>query len=394
MRSPFAGPAFVIAGKDLRERVRDRSALVLGFAAPLVIALLMSLAFSATDDFRMTVAVVDADHGELSAAFRRLVTSDELSSVLDVERVADEATARREVDDGTLDAAFVLPAGFTVAAHGGSPARVVVLADPDRGIEAEVASSIADGFVAQVNANLVSVGTAVASGVPSEQAPRLAAEAAALRLPVQVRTDTVGGRRLSAISYYAPGMGIFFMMFAVGFGSRSLFAEREQGTLDRIAAAPVRPATVLIGKALSTFVYTLGSLLTMWVVTSAFFDAHWGPWPAALALIGAMSLAVVSLTALVMTLARTQRQADGIASILVFGLVLLGGNFVSLAAAPPLLRRLALLTPNGWALRGFTDLATGVAGPTAAVVPVLAILGITAAVALASTVLARRAVLR
>lgn len=389
-----APAALVIAGKDLRQRLRDRSALIIGFVAPLAVALLMSLAFRASQDFHMTVAVVDEDRGELAGAFVSMVNGPELGSVLRVRSVPDERSARTEVDDGKLAAAFVIPRGFTAAAHGGAPVSVRVLTDPDRSIEAAVATSIADGFVAQVNANLVSVGTAIASGVAPDQAGRLAAAAADLHLPARVGTVPLGSSQLSAISYYAPGMGIFFMMFAVGFGARSLFLERDQGTLDRIAAAPLRPATLLIGKALSTFVYTLASLTTMWAVTSAFFGAHWGPAPAALALIAAMALAVVSLTALVMTAARTLRQADAVASIVTFGLVLLGGNFVSLAAAPALLRRLALFTPNGWALRGFTDMSTGVTGPSATVVPVLAVLGITVVFTAFAAVLARRAVLQ
>ena len=88
-----------------------------------------------------------------------------------------------------------------------------------------------------------------------------------------------------------------------------------------------------------------------------------------------MALAVVPLTALVITLARTERQAEGMASIVVFGLALLGGNFVFVSAEPTIMRRLALLTPNGWALRGFTDLATN-AGSGAVVEPVVAILAI------------------
>ncbi|MGR6998238.1 ABC transporter permease [Yinghuangia aomiensis] len=55
----------------------------------------------------------------------------------------------------------------------------------------------------------------------------------------------------------APGMGIFFVFFMVGFGARSYFAEQQQGTLDRIAAAPIARGAILLGKSLSTFVYSL-----------------------------------------------------------------------------------------------------------------------------------------
>jgi linearmycin/streptolysin S transport system permease protein len=95
-----------------------------------------------------------------------------------------------------------------------------------------------------------------------------------------------------------------------------------------------------------------------------------------------------SLARTAIAVSRTERQADGIAMIITFALLLLGGNFVLISQAPEILRRLALLTPNGWALRGFTDLATGAAA-TSAVQPVLAILGMAAVIGVLAAAVGR-----
>ena len=58
----------VIARKDLRQRLRDRSAIVLGLVAPLGIAALMSFAFKGTETFHFTLGVVDADHGPVASS--------------------------------------------------------------------------------------------------------------------------------------------------------------------------------------------------------------------------------------------------------------------------------------------------------------------------------------
>jgi ABC-2 type transport system permease protein len=162
-----------------------------------------------------------------------------------------------------------------------------------------------------------------------------------------------------------------------------LLSRTHRGTLERLAAAPTGPGAILAGKSQATFVYGVASLGTVGIVTSLAFDAHWEPPLVVLALIGALSLTMVGLTALVITVARTERQADGFASLLTFGLVLLGGNFVFIGGAPPLVRTLALLTPNGWALRAFTDLAGGAAW-TAAAAPLMAILAFAAAIGAAA----------
>jgi ABC-2 type transport system permease protein len=373
--------ALVIAGKDLRLRLRDRSALVLGFVAPVAVAALMSFAFAGTESFHADVALVDADRGALATAFRQALTGPDLAGVLTVRTTDTEQEARRQVDDGEVGAALVIPAGFSTAAIGDQPLGVTVLASPDDTVAALVAGAVTDAFVAQLNADRLSIHAALAAGVPPNRTAELAAAAARLHLPESLEARTTGFTQLKTISYYAPAMGIFFMLFAIGFTARSYFLEQNEGTLDRIGAAPVARGAVLLGKSLATFGYGVASLTTLAVLTTIAFDAEWGPPLAAAALIVAISIALVALTALVIAVSRTERQAEGIASMLTFALVLLGGNFVLISQAPELLRRLALITPNGWMLRGLTDLATG-DGAASAVRPVLVILGMAAIIGL------------
>jgi ABC-2 type transport system permease protein len=386
--------AFLIAAKDLRQRFRDRSALVLGFVAPLVIATLMSFAFKGTDSFHTTLDIVDLDRGQLSAAFVGTLHSPQIADLVTVRQVGSVSAARTDVDKGTAGAAVVVPAGFTQAARGGPAVPVTVLASVDHTVDAQLADSLAQAFTAQLNADRLSVATALAAGARQDRVTELGVAAGRLSLPEQVTQADSSARALTAIGYYGPAMGIFFMFFAIGFGARGFFTERREGTLDRISAAPVPPWAVLAGKSLATFVFGLASLTTMAVVTTVAFHAYWGPPAAAAVLIVAMSLVLVALTALVTSLARTDRQADGLASIVTFGLVLLGGNFVVLATAPQIMRTLALGTPNGWALRGFTDLSTGASAFQATAQPAAAILAFTAVTALVALLLARQAVRR
>ncbi|WP_327635210.1 ABC transporter permease [Kribbella sp. NBC_00482] len=370
--------ALVIAAKDLRQRFRDRSALVLGFVAPIAVAALMSFAFSGVENFHADVALVDNDRGQIAAALRTALTGPELSEVLTIRDAGDEAEARRLIGDGDVGAAFVVPRGFSAAAVGDEPVGLRVLADPDEPLQAEVARAVADAYVTQLNADRLSVHTALAAGVSRSRSDELAAAVAGLRLPESVEARPTGYRQLTTASYYAPAMGILFVLFAIGFTARSYFAEARTGTLERIAAAPVRRGAVLLGKSLAVFVYSVASLGTLAVVSSLAFGARWGPVLPAAALIIALSAVLVAFTALVVAVAGTERQADGIASMVTFALLLLGGNFVLVSQAPETLRTLALLTPNGWALRGFTDLATGAAA-TSAIQPVLIILGMAGA---------------
>ena len=388
-------PVLVIAAKDLRQRFRDRSAIVLGFVAPLAIAALMSFAFKGTERFHISVGIVDRDHGALATAFSDFLHSPDLRDVVTVETVTNEATASAKVRSRALAAAVVVPRGFSAAATAADgTTRLQILTSTDSTLGAEVTRSLAQSFANQVNADRLSVATAIAAGAPAARIAELSRAASALRVPETVANQPIGSKPLKAVSYYAPSMAIFFLLFAIGFTSRSFFSEVNDGMIDRIAAAPVRPTALLFGKALSVLAYGTASLATVLVVTSTFFGADWGNPLAVAALSLAMVVAVVALTAFVIAIARTDRQAEGLASVLVFGLALLGGNFVSISAAPPLMRRLALLTPNGWAMRGFVDLTTGARGAGVVVLPVVGMLTFALIVATIATLSARRLVTR
>ncbi|MGZ4724576.1 MAG: ABC transporter permease [Ilumatobacteraceae bacterium] len=366
---------FTIALKDLRQRMRDRSAVVLSFVAPLAIATLMSFAFRGTETFHATIGLVDLDRGTIAGAFDELLARPELTSVITVRRFATEAEARQAVDDRRVAAAWVLPADLTASVTTGATADVRTLTDVNAAIAGEVATSVAQGFASRINAQGLAIATALSNGSSTSPA-ELQSLLGTLPESEQLVEQAAGTRELKGINYYGPGMAIFFGFFTIGFTARSYFSDRREGMLDRVAAAPVHPFAVVVGKALSAFVLTLTSLIVMGVVTTVALGADWGPRPAALAVCVAMALSVTALATLVIAAARTERQSEGFSSLLVFGLALLGGNFVFMSAAPTLVRKLALITPNGWALRAFMDMSTG-AGGGAAVVPIIAILLVT-----------------
>jgi ABC-2 type transport system permease protein len=59
--------AFVIAGKDLRQRLRDRSALLTAIVVPLVLASIFHNTIGGRVTF--TFGLVDQDHGPVAQAF-------------------------------------------------------------------------------------------------------------------------------------------------------------------------------------------------------------------------------------------------------------------------------------------------------------------------------------
>ena len=388
--------ALLVAGKDLRQRLRDRSALVIAFVAPFVLAAIIGLAFGGDFAFKATYAVADADRGPVAEGFTEgVLASDGLRDLVTVRRVA-PGEARALVDRGEVDAAFLLPQGLSAAVQAGRPATLTVVESGENPIAGQVARSLAEAYTAELAATGLAVATALdAAGRPptAAEAGRLGERAAATRLPAQLVEGQAGGRTVEAANYFGPSMAIFFLFFTVSFGARSVLAERRQGTMRRLLATAAPPGGVLAGKALAAFTLGVASILVKWLATTVVFGADWGDPAAVVALIVSSELSAIGITALVITLARTEEQAEGYSSLVVFTLALLGGNFIYLAQLPELLQRAALLTPNGWALRGFVDLVADGGGLATVALPVAVTLAVGLATGALALYRARRMVL-
>lgn len=352
--------AVAIALKELRQRLRDRSAVVIAFVVPFGLAAIFSLTLADVDDasgFTTTYALADLDGGPLAEAFRSTLDG------LDFARVR-EASSREAADqladDGTVDAAFVVPQGFSSSVQAGGSAELEVITNPDASVAAVIARSLADSFASDLNAVNASVALALRDGDrdPSEVAA-IVDRAADVPATAVLREDVTESRRLTSTTFYAIGMAVFFVFFTVEFGVRGVLEERDAGTLARLLVAPVRPAWVIAGKALAGFAVGIVSMSALVVATSLFLDADWGDPLGVAALVLGGVLSAMGLTALVATLARTPAQAGSYASVAAVVLGMLGGTFFPTSQGPALLRALALIAPQTWLMRGFQDLATG-----------------------------------
>ncbi len=368
--------ALLIAGNDLRRRMRNRSFIVQAIVGPLLLALVISAAFSGGFGFEVKIGVVDEDGSELSTAIHEgLVEGD----VQEVELVSfdDRAAAIAELDHDEIDAVLVLPAGFGASLARPEPVALQVISDEENIVASAVGRAIAQGISARVDAGRL---TAFSLALSGQAVPR-PEELASTELPISI-ADQSPGEELSPAALVAPGLGLLFLFFTVAGVARGLLEERRQKVLDRMLAAPLRLSAVLLGKALTIFALGLVSLGTLWGVTTLLFGAAWGD-PAAVALVlVAATLAIAGISAVVAAFARDEQTAELVATAIAFVLGTLGGSLVPLSELPEGFVRASLFTPNGWAQRALAELSAG-EGDVVSVLPEVGALLVWAVVALA-----------
>ena len=377
-----------IALKDTLITFRDRSALLLMLVAPLVIALIMGLAFGgAADDTspisRIPVIVVNQDEGDLGAEFGNVIAGIEVNTtegeqpLFSVTEMDDIEAAKSEIETGSARGVIVIPAAFSENLQNETPsAQVQVYTDPaatvSPGIVRGVVGRIATGFSTVVIGNQVAVKQLLEiEDLPVAVLQELGSledvlrdvnagfgETEAARDRISIQTGTIGdGEGMNLLNYFVPSMAIFFLMFAVFDGTRSILEEERDGTLHRLMSTPTATSNIVLGKILGTFLTGILQFIVLVLVSGLVFGVDWGKEPLGMALMVLATVsAATSLGALVASFARNVNQAGVIGSVITLVSAILGGNFIDFRAYPEWLNPISRATVNRWALEGFFNL--------------------------------------
>jgi len=353
--------ALVIATKDLRQRLRDRSLIIFGLLVPFALTFIFDMLLGPVTSGPPVIARVglaDLDGSLVSIGLRTALGAAADAGVVTWEEVPDADTARARVEAGELSAAIVVPAGFGSAVTQGTAATLQVVGNRDQGIATQVAESVAAAYASRLRAATLAAKALAASGAAAPSALVMAQVAAAPE-PLTLTATPTSDRQLDMTTYYAAGMAVFFVFFIVQLGVTGLLDEERDGTLARLLAAPMARRNVLFGKVMSSVAIGVASMAVLAVGSTIVMGADWGDPLGAAVLIVAVVVAAAGVLMLVAGLASSPEAAGNVQAVVAITLGSIGGVFFRLPAQEGLFGRLQGLAPHFWFMRGMGDLAGG-----------------------------------
>ncbi|MDQ7005707.1 MAG: ABC transporter permease [Acidobacteriota bacterium] len=381
--------AWITALKELRRRLRDPVTFLLWLAIPLLVCLLLGLAFGSRGGTapgpRVHLLIADEDAGFVSGLLVGAFSQEPLGALFRVEKV-ESPEGRRRLDRGAASALLIIPPGFGQALLERRPARLQLVKNPAQHILPEIAEQtleiLADGtfYLQEIFAGpLERIRSAQAVGGEDISDQEVAAVAIAVRralhgagrylfppaLEVAVTRPVTGStaqqddRFTSIGALFLPGMIFMGLFFTAQSLSEEIWLERSQGTLARLAASPRSLLAVLGGKLFAAFV-VLGLLATGALVGGGLlFDLPASRMPLAAAWSALGAVALVAALTLLQLYAPNARAGSLLSTLLGFPLLLAGGSFFPLEVMPPFLAAAGRLTPNGWALGRLVEILHG-----------------------------------
>jgi ABC-2 type transport system permease protein len=394
-----------IAVKDLKVRVRDKSAFVVLLALPMVMIIILGTVFNwAGSSFTANVTLVDLDRGDMARRLTQDVfASPQLKDLLVVTTVPSEAEARTLVEEGKTGAAVIIPAGFSSGVSAGTKVSIVVLGNPETATQAGVIRNVVESFTAEVQrrqlAGSIAIRTLQQSGAVPPQRMQEAVQSVLDEVGISQQTGTVSVRTTTqeglkvprALDYYAVGMALLYLIFTANTGTEGMLEEKRQHTLSRILATPTSRVQILLGKLVGIFAIAALQFAMIIVLTRLMYRVNWGASvPAVIVMATATVLAGAGLSTLVAALARTPEQAGEVGPAVALIYSLLGGSMWPVYNMPAWMNSVSRLTFTRWSVEGFTSLMVNGGGVSSILRPVGVCLAMAAAFLLISVTVLNR----
>ena len=404
--------------KDLVLYFSNRRSVIMAILAPILIAAFFGSLFGGGDSkpANIPVAITDLDRSALSAKIVAAMRADTALTISE----ASEAEGAAQVRAGKLRASIVLPAGFGAQAGralfgGVDKPEIVLTYDPSqamvlplvRGLLAQhvmenVSQSIFSGALPVLAdlrqqalnnpalaaprrhalADMFDSIARVTQRSASPGAPGASAGGGNFSIPFKTREVEAGSQPELKYNSYAhsfAGMGVQFILLMGVDMAIGLLAMRRLGLWKRLRAAPLSRAKLLGSRIASTSLIALIVFAVIYAVAMAVFGVRVdGSAIGFVAVLIAFALLTASFGLLIAALGKTPEATRGLAILATLLLVMLGGAWVPSFIFPAWLQKISLFVPTRWAIDGLDAMTWRGLPASAALMPVIVMLGFTA----------------
>ena len=279
--------------------------------------------------------------------------------------------ARQAVEDKKLAGFLAFPADFTQGVMMGYGTKLEVVVDPAETYIRAALNGLASAIASQIGSQQLATNAAVSllveekltsgdmSSLGGEIQKLLTASPAATSPPlITSETEKMGEvEAWNPANYVIPGYLVMFTFFAAAQSASIIVRERQNNTLERLLSSSVRREILLAGMFTGTMAKGLIQIAIFWLAGLLIFRIDLGLSPAAVIILSILMVIMsAAFSIMLATLAKTQRSADALGTLLSLVLAPLGGCWWPLFITPQWMQFIAKITPHGWANTGFNEL--------------------------------------
>lgn len=348
--------------KTLLSMRRNYKSLLVYMVAPILGIVIAYLTYGGDQSTALRIGIANLDGGQPVAAG----VASFLEGVwpLEVTLVRQEGEAEEGVLSGELDAALVIPQGFSLAVkegRSGTEAELLALEGADA---APYVREMLDLYMESLE-TIAAAAPGDAAAFDERYARYNDASVEGYKLSAAEVEDRSAQRDMTNGSI---GYLVVFMMFSAVNLSAFMIKERENRTYYRLLASPASSRAYVVSNVAANLLLMMLKVAVVLAVMSLGFGIDPGIplWQLALALF-LFAWVAIGLSLLIVAFSRNAMYASALQNMLIIPTCLLAGCMFPVEALPATLRAVADLLPQRWLLETIDQLQAGATGGTIAV---------------------------
>ncbi|WP_421918949.1 ABC transporter permease [Marinifilum sp.] len=370
---------FTIALKGIKRYFKDRTAVFLSLLLPIVLITIFALMYGGIGKSEKSKAVnllfADEDNTALSQEVFTKLDADE-GLKLEPKTYAE---AESLIKKGKRTAVLVLYKGFQDSVEMGKKVPMELFYDQAKEIEMgllqqalwsnlfgitmkkgikgkvnnwikEKNPDLNDSQIADIQAQVEEQFSGFESSGKSSEIKENS------ELPMTALVSETQNGNLGLVQAIA-GVAIMMLLFSVSASGATLLQEKEDGTFKRLLITPINPSEILYGKMLSTLFMAILQLTVMFLYSwlalglDIFINL-----PALVLMILCAAIACSSFGIFMASVCKSRKQVESLSTLIILVVSAIGGSMMPLFFMPAIMKKIAVISVNYWAMEGFFDI--------------------------------------
>ena len=304
---------------DLRQFIRDKTALFFTIAFPIIFIFLFGWIFSGSGDISYDIGVVNNDDSPVGEGITQMLNQIPIF----VMQEGEIETQLDKLKSGDLRAVIVIPAGLQQSVASGQTADIKLYYDPTQTTSAQIILPVLRQAIDAVNQQLA-------------QQPLL----------LQLSEESIQAYDLRDIDYLVPGILAMSVLYLGLFGSLTLVEWREKKVLKRFGATPLPRSTMVFSQVTYRLILAVVQTFIIIAIARFVFDVQMvGNWFILIGLVLLGTMAFIAIGYFAVSRARTVEGAMPIIQIAQFPMLFLSGIFFPIDFLPDFMRPVIAAIP-------------------------------------------------
>src|SRR5512138_1894671 len=373
-----------IALKDLMQLSRDFKTFMFLLIMPIIFTFLFGFAFGGfggNSDSRLPVGYLSEDDHWVTQELHEQLTASEVIR-LDENLFRSSAELEKQVAEGDLAAAIIVPDGYGRAFLKDKDARLIVFADTGTQswttIEAELLTLTGKLDSAVRTATIIDEIDPVR--LPFDYA--FEKSLAAWDEPPIAITETTSlaiekaNNQGSALAHTAPGMMLQFAIAGLLTAAQIIVSEHKSRTMQRLLTTATRRVHIVLGHYLALFLLIFTQFIVLIAFGQFILNVDYLRVPSAALLVAfSAALCISAMGLLIGIVAHSEEQAIAFSIIPMFVFSALGGAWVPLEVTGPTFQTIGHVSPVAWGMDGFENIVARGLGLNSVLLPAVALVG-------------------